>query len=383
MIDEIVISKNGGVVRVAGLYEKDLREFWLYDEQKANEGNIYLGKIVKKIQTANGKEGFFVDIDDDKSAFINAEEKFLENLKACEGQSVVVQVLQEKRAEKGARLTRFLQIAGKLLVYKPYGEDIIVSSKISDDDIRENLAEIVANNSETGGWTIRTAAENASEKDLISEIKLLEKEFEYLLENAKKIKSPALLMAKRNVVEDYVAKNAEFLNKVVVDNHLLEDELKKVCDVVYSAKAFDDAGIDEKLQNALQKTVKLDCGGRIVIEETKAFVAIDVDSGDITAQGGLGRLNFEAAKEIAKQIILRNLSGKIIIDFAGVSEYKFLKKSMDVLEEELSEDEQKAKVLGLSRAGNVEVIRNRKRPSLCDLLTDECSSCDGTGRVEK
>ena len=307
----------------------------------------------------------------------------MENLKACEGQSVVVQVLQEKRAEKGARLTRFLQIAGKLLVYKPYGEDIIVSSKISDDDIRENLAEIVANNSETGGWTIRTAAENASEKDLISEIKLLEKEFEYLLENAKKIKSPALLMAKRNVVEDYVAKNAEFLNKVVVDNHLLEDELKKVCDVVYSAKAFDDAGIDEKLQNALQKTVKLDCGGRIVIEETKAFVAIDVDSGDITAQGGLGRLNFEAAKEIAKQIILRNLSGKIIIDFAGVSEYKFLKKSMDVLEEELSEDEQKTKVLGLSRAGNVEVIRNRKRPSLCDLLTDECSSCDGTGRVEK
>ena len=133
----------------------------------------------------------------------------------------------------------------------------------------------------------------------------------------------------------------------------------------------------------MQKEIKLKCGGRVIIEETKAFVSIDVDSGEGNAQGGFNRLNNEAAVEIAKQIILRNLSGKIIIDFAGVSEYKFLKNSMDILEKELSEDVCRARVLGLSRAGNVEVIRNRRRPTLQDLFSEECPTCKGTGRVEK
>ncbi len=383
MIDEIVVSKNNGVVKVAGLLKKELREFFVIDEKGVNEGNIYLGKIVKKIQTANGKEGFFVDVGDDKNAFINAEENYLEDLNACEGQNVIVQVLQEKRAEKGARLTRFLQLAGNLSVYKPYGEEINVSAKIEDDDIREKLANIVIENTQTGGWTIRTAASDAKEEEIVSEIKYLEKKFEDVLEKAKNCKAPTLLACNGNVVNNFIGKNIENLNRVVVDNHLLENELKNVCNVVYSAKAFDEAGIDEMLQDALQKTVKLDCGGRIIIEETRAFVAIDVDSGEVSAQGGLGRLNQEAAKEIAKQIILRNLSGKIIIDFAGMSDYKFLKKSMDILEEDLANDEQKARILGLSRAGNVEIVRSRKRPTLRDLLTEECASCGGTGRVEK
>ena len=125
------------------------------------------------------------------------------------------------------------------------------------------------------------------------------------------------------------------------------------------------------------------CGGRVIIEETKAFVSIDVDSGEGYTQGGFNRLNNEAAVEIAKQIILRNLSGKIIIDFAGISDYKFLKNSMELLEKELDNDVCKARVLGLSRAGNVEVIRNRRRPTLQDLFSEECPTCKGTGRVEK
>jgi ribonuclease G len=141
--------------------------------------------------------------------------------------------------------------------------------------------------------------------------------------------------------------------------------------------------LEDRIAEALCKVVKLKCGGRVIIEETKALTAIDVDSGEGTAQGGFGRLNQEAAEEIAHQIILRNLSGKIMIDFAGMSEFRFLKPVMDILEKALANDVARAKVLGLSRAGNVEVVRMRRRPSLSDVLTEECATCAGTGRVEK
>ena len=158
---------------------------------------------------------------------------------------------------------------------------------------------------------------------------------------------------------------------------------KPTLPVEYSTKPFEEYGIEEALQNALEKCVKLPSGGRIFIEETKAFVAIDVDSGEGTTQGNFGLLNQEAAKEIANQIMLRNLSGKIIVDFAGLTEFKFLKNILDVLRAELASDSVKTQVLGVSYAGNVEIIRQRKHPTLRDIFTEECASCQGTGRVEK
>ena len=110
MLDEIIIQTKDGIMQIAGLEKGRLGEFVIYDEKKANEGNVYLGKITKKIQTANGKEGYFVNIGAQREAFINAEEKDLEDLKAHEGQDIIVQVVQEQRAEKGARMSRFLRL---------------------------------------------------------------------------------------------------------------------------------------------------------------------------------------------------------------------------------------------------------------------------------
>lgn len=119
------------------------------------------------------------------------------------------------------------------------------------------------------------------------------------------------------------------MRKVVVNNHNNEEEIKEKTGeevlVEFSSSPFEDYGLEDAVLEALQKEVKLKSGGRITIEETKACVAIDVDSGGDKANGSLGRLNMEAAFEIAKQIKLRNLSGKIVIDFAGVSEYRYLK----------------------------------------------------------
>ncbi len=383
MINKLVIENKNGIKKIACLDNGNLKELFVVDNNKANEGNIYLGRITKKIKTANDKTGYFVNIGSNRDAFINSEENNLESLEAIEGQGVIVQVSQEQRAEKGARLSRFLRLAGVYLVYDPYGEEITVSNKIDDDEIRENLVNLIMENANSGGFTIRTSAKDAKKDDILAEMRCLENLFDEIVKKAKSSDAPCLLYLKDNIIEDVLARETTCLDKVVVDNHLLEDKFLNICDVEYDNKAFENNGISEMINDALQKEVKLKCGGRVIIEETKAFVAIDVDSGEGCSQGGLGRLNNEAAQEIARQIILRNLSGKIIVDFAGVSEYKFLKNSMEILEKELKEDVCKARVLGLSRAGNVEIVRNRRRPTLSDVFSEECQTCKGTGRVEK
>ena len=382
MIDELVIEEKNNVKKIAGLKEGKLRKFIIQDNNKPSEGNIYIGKITKKITTANGKHGFFVNIGDDKDAFINAEERDLEKLIAHEGQDIIVQVQQERRAEKGARLVRFITISGINLVYKPYGSEIEVSSKIINEENRKKLYDLICDHSSEGGWIIRTNAENEKSDIILEEMNKLKCLFSNILEEAKKAKSPAILYVNDNVIEDIINNNKDYLNKITVNTHVLENVLAKDFYVEYDSKSFDSTGVNYLLEDVLDKQVKLPCGGRLFIEETKAFVSIDVDSGEGNIQGGSGVLNQEAAIEIARQIILRNLSGKIIVDFAGIPEYKFLKKSIDTLIKELSFDNIKSSVLGLTKAGNVEIIRSRRRPSLNDLLTEECSVCKGTGRVE-
>lgn len=383
MLDELLVEEKNGVKRLAGFQNGKLCEFVILDEAKANEGNIYLGKICKKIQTANGKEGYFINIGGNRDAFINAEEKELEDLKAHEGQDVVVQVVQEQRAEKGARMARFLHLAGVNLVYCPYGDEIEISAKISDEDKREELYHLMLENCEEGGWIVRTHAAEEKNDDIIKEMQDLKTLFLQILAKAKSSKAPCLLLAKDNILQEVISRNLQSLQRIVVNNHLVKESLGASLPVDYAVAPFEEAGVDEMLNEALQKSVRLKCGGRIIIEETRACTAIDVDSGEGTAQGGLGRLNQEAAYEIARQIILRNLSGKIIIDFAGISEFKFLKNAIDILEDQLADDFARARVLGLSRGGNVEILRMRRRPSLNDLLTMECPTCLGTGRVEK
>ena len=383
MINEIVVEVENTAKKIAALSEGKLSFFAVVDEAKVNEGNIYLGKITKKIQTARGNLAYFVNIGGNEDVFINAEEHGLEKLEAHEGQDIILQVLQEKHAEKAAKMSRFLTFAGVNLVYLPYGEDVEVSSKIVDEEKREALYQLLIGKACDGGWVIRTNAAEASFQEILKEAEVLQDFFADIIAKAKTSNSPCLLFSKDTILQEIINFAGEDLLRITTNSHLLEEQFREKYNVEFSAKPFAQEGVDEMIQEALEKEVKLPCGGRIFIEETKAFVAIDVDSASGVSQGGLGRLNQEAAAEIARQIILRNLSGKIIIDFAGVAEYKFLRGVIELLEEELEKDMSKARVLGLSRAGNVEIIRQRRRPSLSDLFMEECQVCHGTGRVEK
>lgn len=384
--DTIVYEKSGADACLAALDNGSLREFELFHEDGAAEGNVYLGRIVKKVSLADDKFGFMVNIGDNQEAFMNAQERGLLEVNMTEGQCVVVQVAKEARADKGAKLVRAVQIAGTYLVYRPFGTFIDVSTKIGDEEKVGELRSAVEKNvsSSQEGWVVRTAAAEADINAVTEEMSELRAVYENIRVKARSATAPALLYAKENPLFGLIRHYQKTLKNVVVNDHNLEEKVKAVFDgeVSYDADPSERFGIQDMLQEAMQKTVKLPSGGEIHIEETHAFVAVDVDSAGNVARGAMDSLNREAAVEIARQILLRNLAGKIIIDFAGSCEYRFMRGIMDVLDEELAGDAMGSRVLGLSKAGNVEIIRRRRRPTLLEQFSAECPTCGGTGRVE-
>lgn len=383
--EKIIFDRNDETSGIAVFDDTGLMEIDIYNENRAIEGNVYLGRISKKISLANDRTGFMVNIGDGREAFLNSYEPTLKEANMSEGQSVVVQVTQEKRAEKGAKVVRNIQLAGIYLVYCPFKFDVEASSKIEDIEKAAAYKKFVQEHSQgQEGWILRTVSTEATENQLLEEMTSLREAYENIRKKARTMTAPTVLYNKENPLFEYIRRYKDSLKEVVVDTPKLKEQVEAVFagTVTLQKEAFEELGIDDAIVEALNRTVKLKHGGNLHIEETRAFVAIDVDSGGKRSVGDIDSLNIEAAKEIARQIRLRNLSGKIIIDFAGSSEYRFMKKVLEVLEEELADDICHSRVLGLSRAGNVEILRQRRRPSLRDLYTVECPTCSGTGRVE-
>ena len=386
-IDTIVYEQKDGLNQIALLKDSGLVEYMQFSDNGIAEGNVYLGKIVGKTELANGKVGYFVDISDRQPAFLNGDE-YGHDASLTEGQSVVVQVLQEARGEKGAKVVRSVQFVGQNICYCPFRMGVEASSRIHNKELLyEYKQKVFERTSGQEGWILRTSSIDVSVEDIWAEMEDLRQLYNDVRVKARTAVAPALLYAKDNPIFDEIINYEDSLQKVVLNNHNLETEIKDVFDgevaTEYEAHPFEKFGIDEMLGLALDKEVKLPSGGRLIIEETRACVAIDVDSGEDHGHGSISHLNEEAAYEIARQIRLRNFAGKIVIDFAGSSEYKFIKPVLEILDRELSKDRNKSRLFGLSRMGNVEIIRVRRRPSLSQMLTTECESCQGTGRVSK
>ncbi len=384
--DTLVYEKKGNNVRLAALNGGKLAELDLYDDTRAGEGNVYLGKITRKIELANDRFGFKVNIGDAEDAFLNGWEPDLKECNMAEGQSVVVQVTQERRAEKGAKVVRNIQIVGTTLVYRPFYMNVDVSSKIEDKTLAQKYRSAVWENT-TGqeGWAVRTAAVDYPVEEVLEEMVKLRGIYEDIRVKARQATAPALLYVRENPLFEYIRRYKDALEKIVVNDHHLEEKINEAAGTtmaVFEAEPFEKFGLEDEIVEALNRTVKLPNGGEIHIEQTHAFVTIDVDSGSHEG-GAVNSLNEEAAHEIARQIRLKNLSGKILIDFAGSSEYRYMRSLMDILSSDLADDPCRARVLGLSKAGNIEMLRQRRRPSLLDTYTEECPTCQGTGRVEK
>jgi ribonuclease G len=387
-IDTIIFEKINQVSGIALLGKGELKEIEIINDSMAVSGNIYLGKVSRKISLANDKEGFFINIGLEQDGFLNAEECGMQGTKITEGQTIVVQINQEKRAEKNAKLVRAVQLVGSYLVYCPYRLNVEASSKIEDKYLMTDYIEKVKENM-TGqeGWILRTAAVDVSFEEIAKEMRELRDTYEAVRVKARTEHAPCLLYSKPDSIFEYISKYVMSLKRIIMNNHNIEKEIKDKYedkfDILYKQNPFAEYSIDEAIGEALEKTVNLKNGGRITIEETRACVAIDVDSGRDSGGGSITRINEEAAGEIVKQIRLRNLAGKIIVDFAGNNDFKYMKPIIAILEEQLAKDSVKSYVAGLSRTGLVEIMRVRRRPSLYDIMAEECPTCRGSGRVEK
>jgi len=318
------------------------------------------------------------------------------------GQEVLVQIAKEPIAKKGARITSHIALPGRFLVFMPTVNHTGVSRKIESDSERRRLKEILLSEKgdATGGFIVRTAASGASEEELRSDLRFLLNLWADIKTRSESSKSPALIYHDLNLVErilrDQVTDN---FSAIWVDT---EDAYERVLRFLqrfqpalirrvklYSKDTplFDQFGITEQVNNALRAKVWLKSGGSIVINQTEALVAIDINTGKYVGKTArledtILKTNLDSIPEIVRQMRLRDLGGIIIIDFIDMDERKNRNKVMAALEEELKKDRAPSKVLQFNDFGLVAITRKRVKQSLERTLSTTCNTCQGTGMVK-
>ena len=319
-----------------------------------------------------------------------------------EGQEILVQIAKEPMAKKGARITSHIALPGRFLVYMPTVNHVGVSRKIGSDDERQRLKRVLISEKGNahGGFIVRTAAAGASEEDLRSDLRFLINLWNDIKSRAENGKAPALIYHDLNLVErilrDQVTAN---FTSIWVDS---EQEYERIVrflgrfqsSMVRRAKLytkdtplFEQFGIQEEINNALKSKVWLKSGGYIVINQTEALVAIDINTGKYVGktmrlEDTIVKTNIDAIKEIVRQIRLRDLGGIIVIDFIDMDERKNRQKVMQALEEALKSDRAPSKVLQFNDFGLVAITRKRVKQSLERTLSTSCTYCTGTGMIK-
>ena len=319
-----------------------------------------------------------------------------------EGQEILVQIAKEPMAKKGARITSHIALPGRFLVYMPTVNHVGVSRKIGSDEERQRLKRVLINEKGNahGGFIVRTAAAGASEEDLRSDLRFLINLWTDIKTRSENSKAPALIYHDLNLVErilrDQVTSN---FTGIWMDS---EQEYERIVrflgrfqpSMVRRAKLytkdtplFEQFGIQEEINNALKSRVWLKSGGYIVINQTEALVAIDINTGKYVGktqrlEDTIVKTNIDAIKEIVRQIRLRDLGGIIVIDFIDMDERRNRQKVMQALEEELKHDRAPSKVLQFNDFGLVAITRKRVKQSLERTLSTSCVYCSGTGMIK-
>jgi ribonuclease G len=418
MANEIIINDSLEETRVALLETNQLAE--LYIERKKDTslvGNIYKGKVVKILP---GMQSAFVDIGLEKAAFLHVADVFssldysifgedidesiplhlpIEDL-LQEGQAIQVQVSKDPIGTKGARVTSYITLPGRHLVLMPGVEHIGISRRIADENERTRLKEIINEVKPPNvGFIIRTACEGSTVEEIKKDIDFLMLMWDNIDSKKDKINSPNLLYSDLDLalrsVRDLLGHE---VSKLIIDS---EGEYNKLVEFIntYFPKLgskvelydgdepiFDVYGIELEIPKALGKRVWLKSGGYIVIDQTEALTAIDVNTGKYvgkaTLEDTLLKTNLEAVKEIAYQIRLRNLGGIIIIDFIDMEKEENRNKLFTAFQDAMSRDRVKSTILQVSELGLIQMTRKRVRESLGRTLCESCSYCEGRGFIK-
>jgi Rne/Rng family ribonuclease len=319
-----------------------------------------------------------------------------------EGQEILVQIAKEPIGKKGARITSHIALPGRFLVYMPTVNHTGVSRKIASDEERQRLKRIVMSERENGhgGFIVRTAAQSASEEELRADIRFLKGLWNDIKTRAEASKPPALIYHDLNVVERvlrdqvtsdfsviWVDTEPEYERILRFFNRFQPGLVKRVKLYTKETPLFEQFGLAEEMNKALKSKVWLKSGGYIVINQTEALVAIDINTGKYVGKTSrledtIVKTNVDAIKEIVRQIRLRDLGGIIIIDFIDMDERRNRQRVMQALEEELRHDRAPSKVLQFNDFGLVAITRKRVKQSLERTIGAPCPYCQSTGYVK-
>lgn len=318
------------------------------------------------------------------------------------GQEILVQVAKEPLGQKGARITSHIALPGRYVVYMPTVDHLGVSRKIASDEERQRLRTILQKNRAgiPGGFIMRTAGEGKSEKEIVADITFLSKLWADIRQAAEKKPAPALLHHDLRIIERVLRDQVtDDFNTIWIDNEeAYENTLRflqrfqpslvnRVRLYTRSAPIFDAFGVSQELEKALRPKVWLKSGGYIVINQTEALVAIDINTGKYVGKSNrledtIVKTNVEAVKEIVRQMRLRDLGGIIVIDFIDMDERKNRQRVMQALEEALRQDRAPSKILQFNEFGLVAITRKRVKQSLERTLCSPCPYCGGAGYVK-
>lgn len=435
MKKEILINSVGNEIRIAITEEGKLAELFVETPEKERMvGDIYLGKVAKVM---SGIQAAFIDIGMQQDAFLhfsdisdsqseynamldedeedeedehgNVKPKLQEQKPKVEkrrevnlqkGQEIIVQVTKEPVAKKGVRVTSQVSLPGRFLVLLPFDGKVGISKKINSFKERRRLRKLVRSILPQGfGVIVRTNAENQDEKLFLNDLETLLKNWHDIETSAKEENPPALLYkdmaTTSSVIRDLFSEQVE---RVVVDDKKLFREIKAYVKVVspdmierieyYHDRQpmFDASGVEKEIVTLLSRKVWLKSGGYIIVEQTEAMTVIDVNSGRYAAKQDQElnslRTNLEAAREISRQIRLRDLGGIIVIDFIDIQDEKNKKKVYDEMKKEFKRDRSKHTILPLTEFCLMQITRQRARQSIIHSFTEPCPTCGGSGMIQ-
>jgi ribonuclease G len=395
-------------------------------------GDIYIGRVEAVLP---GIQAAFVDIGAEKSAFLHASDliesdeddepgeggeqeddeddegnggrgrggrRKVPNIgdELKKGQTKLVQVTKEAISTKGPRVTAQISLAGRFLVYMPFASKVGVSRKIESREQRSRLREMVSRlvPKDAGGWIIRTVADDLTDDTCKREIDHLYGLWKKIKRRSASLRAPAQVQREtsltRGIVRDLLSDKVDSL---LVDSKMLYNEIEQYLnqidpDLLTRVKLyeggtplFDEYDVEDEIRTLFQPRVELPTGGYLVIQPTEALTSIDVNTGRYTGrrdpESTILKTNLEAAREVARQLRLRDIGGIIVVDFIDMETRGNRDKVLQELRTHLGRDRARTRAFAVSELGLIEMTRQRVRPSLWQSMTIECPTCTGTGRV--
>ncbi len=396
--------KNENIIGI--IEEDELVEFYIDEiEDEKILGNIYRGRVVNVLP---GMEAAFIDIGIGKNAYLYVKDVQLEKKSTDqgniliqkvvkEGEEIIVQVVKEPFKTKGAKVTTYLSLAGRYVVLTPFISKVSISRKIKNKKENKRLKTIGKEiKKDSMGMILRTASQNVSKEKIEEDYNILVNIYRKLERERNFISAPKLLHKDIGLAYQIIRdSNLKNIDRIIVNSKEKYDYLKEIIEINFPQyikkivyEEFDIykwGNIKREIEKILSGKIPLESGGYIVIDETEALTAIDVNTGKYTGKANLDdtilKTNLEAAREIGKQLRLQDLGGIIIIDFIDMRKKEDISLVFRELKKYTQEDSTKVNIVDMTKLGLVELTRKKVRNSLSSHFLQNCEHCHGKGKI--